>query len=528
MSWPGAMNCESPADTSLPSVSTSSRSFVSATPSSTIRTPGGPSSSGAWCAAMSGPAAANSKPVGRNFFSTKEIVCGSSLVLLTTFTVAPDLTVTASGLKRWSILRYLPALNWNPPTMRIVFLSAAAAGAAATPNAAAAASAAAVMLRVNGDSLLQLRGTAPASCTRFEVNLAGIRPFAILLLEDLTSTLRMGSARRRGRLTRPPGGEPRGMPETAASPTDLPKDSWGATFKRTLTEFKEDKLNHWAAALTYYAVLSLFPALIVLVSLAGLVASPATVTKFLTDVISSVGPDSAVDTFKGPIESVTSSSGTAGIMAIVGVASALWSASGYVGAFTEASNSIYEVEEGRPVWKKKPLQLLITLVCIMLVAITALSLVLTGPLAKAVGDAVGLGDTAVTVWQYAKWPVLLGLVLVILHVLYFASPNAKVGVKWVSAGALITLVVWLIASALFALYVSMFGSYNKTYGSLAGVVVFLLWLWITNMAVLFGVEFNAETERTRELHEGVPGADEELKLPERDERKAKKQEAQTA
>jgi membrane protein len=153
------------------------------------------------------------------------------------------------------------------------------------------------------------------------------------------------------------------MPETAASPTDLPKDSWFATLKRTLTEFKEDKLNHWAAALTYYAVLSLFPALIVLVSLAGLVASPQTVTKFLTDTISSIGPESAVETFKGPIETVTSSSGTAGIMAIVGVVSALWSASGYVGASTEASHSIYEVEEGCPVWKKKPLQILITFVC---------------------------------------------------------------------------------------------------------------------------------------------------------------------
>jgi membrane protein len=307
------------------------------------------------------------------------------------------------------------------------------------------------------------------------------------------------------------------MPDAATSPTDLPKDSWGATLKRTLTEFKEDKLNHWAAALTYYAVLSLFPALIVLVSLAGIVASPQTVTTFLTDTIAAIGPDSAVETFKGPIESVTSSSGTAGIMAIVGVVSALWSASGYVGAFTEASNTIYEVEEGRPVWKKKPLQLLITFVCIMLVAVTALALVLTGPLAKAVGDAIGLGDTAVTLWQYGKWPVLLGLVVLILHILYFASPNAKVGVKWVSGGTIITLVIWLVASALFALYVSMFGSYNKTYGSLAGVVVFLLWLWITNMAVLFGVEFNAETERTRELRAGQAEAEKELKLPEREQ-----------
>jgi membrane protein len=312
------------------------------------------------------------------------------------------------------------------------------------------------------------------------------------------------------------------------SPTDLPKRSWGATCKRTLTEFKEDKLQHWAAALTYYAVLSMFPALIVMVSVVGLIADPATVTKFLTDVIGSLGPSSAVDTFKGPIESVTSNQGAAGVLAIVGVLTALWSASGYVGAFTEAANTIYEVEEGRPIWKLKPLQLAITFVCVVLVAVTALALVVSGPLAEAVGKAIGISDVAVTVWQLGKWPIMLGLVLLILHILYFASPNARVAPKWISGGAIVTLVVWILASVLFALYVANFGSYNKTYGTMGGVVVFLLWLWITNMAVLFGVEFNAETERTRELHEGVRGADEELKLPERDQRKAKKQEAQTA
>jgi membrane protein len=311
------------------------------------------------------------------------------------------------------------------------------------------------------------------------------------------------------------------------SPGDLPKRSWGPTLKRTLTEFKEDKLNHWAAALTYYAVLSLFPALLVMVALVGLVADPATVTKFLTDVIGALGPASAVDTFKGPIQSVTSSGGTAGIMAIVGVAAALWSASGYVGAFTEASNTIYEVEEGRPFYKLKPLQLLVTLICITLVAITALALVVSGPLAEAIGGALGLSDVAVTVWQIAKWPVMLALVLVILHVLYYAAPNAQVKRPWVSRGTVLTLVVWILASVGFAFYVANFGSYNETYGTLGGVVVFLLWLWITNIAVLLGVEFNAETERTRELHEGVRGAEDELKLPERD-RPSAKQRAQTA
>ena len=300
-----------------------------------------------------------------------------------------------------------------------------------------------------------------------------------------------------------------------------------ATLMRTLREFKEDKLQHWAAALTYYAVLSLFPALLVMVALVGLFADPDTVTRFLTDVVGALGPASAVDTFKGPIESITANQGAAGVLAIVGVASALWSASGYVGAFTEASNTIYEVEEGRPFWKLKPLQLLVTFICISLVAVTALSLVVSGPLATAIGDALGLGDVAVTAWQYGKWPVMLLLVLVILHVLYFASPNAKVRKKWVSPGALLTLVTWILASVAFAFYVANFGSYNKTYGTMGGVVVFLLWLWITNIAVLLGVEFNAEIERKHEMERDVPGADRELKLPERD-RPSPKQRAHTA
>jgi membrane protein len=298
------------------------------------------------------------------------------------------------------------------------------------------------------------------------------------------------------------------------------------TFARTIREFKEDKLQHWAAALTYYAVLSLFPALLVMVSLVGLFANPDTVTRFLTDVVGALGPASAVDTFQGPIESITANRGAAGVMAIVGVAAALWSASGYVGAFTDASNTIYEVEEGRPFWKLKPLQLLVTFVCISLVAVTALALVVSGPLATAIGEALGLGDAAVTAWQFGKWPIMLVLVLLVLQVLYFASPNAKVRRKWMSPGAAVALVVWIVASAAFALYVANFGSYDKTYGTLGGVVVFLLWLWITNIAVLFGAEYNAEIERTHQMKQGVPGAERELQLPERD-RPSEKQRART-
>jgi membrane protein len=311
-------------------------------------------------------------------------------------------------------------------------------------------------------------------------------------------------------------------------PPHARKGSLGQTLKRTVTEFKEDELTDRAAALTYYGVLSIFPALIALVSIVGIVGDPATVTRALTDVISSIGPASAVETFKGPIEGITKSSGTAGILLLVGIASALWTASGYVGAFMRASNVIYEVEEGRSFFKLRPLQMLVTLVLILLLAIVLIALVLTGPLADAVGSAVGLGATAVTIWDIAKWPVLLLVVIGMIALLYYASPNAKLrGFKSILPGAALAVVIWLIASALFAFYVANFGSYNKTYGTLGGVVSFLVWLWITNVAILLGAELNAERERSVQIEEGRQGAERELQIEERDRPKEKKR-ARTA
>jgi membrane protein len=290
--------------------------------------------------------------------------------------------------------------------------------------------------------------------------------------------------------------------------------------KRTVLEFSEDNLSDWAAALTYYGLLALFPALIALVGIIGLVADPAGATQTITDVVNQIGPETAADTFSGPIESITSSSSTSGIMAVVGIVVALWSASSYVGAFIRASNIVYETREGRPIWKLRPLQMLITLVVVTLAAITLVALVVSGPLAEAIGSAIGLSDTAVTIYQIAKWPILLALVLTIVSVLYYASPNAKVrGFKWVTPGSALAVMVWVIASAGFALYVASFGSYDKTYGTLAGVVAVLVWLWITNLAILFGHELNAERERALEIAEGVPRAERELQLEPRDEPK---------
>lgn len=309
----------------------------------------------------------------------------------------------------------------------------------------------------------------------------------------------------------------------ASSPGALPRGTWTGTLKRTALGFKQDKLNHWGAALTYYAVLSLFPAILVLVSLVGLFADPVRVTKVLTDTVSQLGPSTAADTFQGPIESLTGSRGTAGIMLIVGVVSALWAASGYVSAFADASNSIYDVEEARPFWKLKPFQLLVTFVVILLAAIVALALVLSGPVVGALGGALGIGDTALTAWSLAKWPMMILLVVAIFGVLYYTSPNAKLsGVRWVTPGALLALFVWIVASILFALYVSKFSSYDKTYGSLGGVIAFLVWLWVTNMAILLGAEFNSETERAKQIEAGVPDAHERIQLPQRQEPKAGK------
>jgi membrane protein len=297
-------------------------------------------------------------------------------------------------------------------------------------------------------------------------------------------------------------------------PTDLNKRSWFATLKRTGKEFSHDNLTDWAAALTYYAVLSLFPAIIALISILGLVVDPKTITRVITDTVSQLGPSSAVDTFKGPIDQISSNRSGALIGLIVGVAVALWTASGYVGAFMRASNAIYEREEGRPFYILRPLQILVTFVLVMMAALVVLSLIVSGPVASAIGSAVGLGSTAVTVWNIAKWPVMLVVVMVMLAVLYWPAPNARQkNFRWVSPGAIVAVFVWIVASAAFAFYVANFGSYNKTYGALGGVIVFLVWMWITNLAVLFGAELNAEVERSREIEAGVPGAEEDIKAP---------------
>jgi membrane protein len=293
---------------------------------------------------------------------------------------------------------------------------------------------------------------------------------------------------------------------------------WLSTLKRTATEFRDDNLSDWAAALTYYGLLSFFPALLALVSLVGLFGDPRATTEKITEIVTAIGPESGADTFRGPIESITSNRGAAGFTLILGLGVALWSASAYVGAFMRASNVIYETPEGRPFWKLRPLQLAVTLTMIMLIAVVALGLVLTGPIVEAVAEPIGFSDMAITIWDIAKWPVLATLFITAIAVLYYASPNVKLrGFKWVTPGSLVAIVIWILASAAFALYVANFGSYDKTYGTLGGVIVLIVWFWITNLAILFGHQLNAERERSLEIEEGRPGAERDLQLEPRSE-----------
>jgi membrane protein len=303
----------------------------------------------------------------------------------------------------------------------------------------------------------------------------------------------------------------------AETPTDLEKRSWWGTLKRTGKEFQEDNLTDWAAALTYYGVLSIFPALLALVSILGLVGDSA--TQPLIDNLGKVAPGQAKEIFTSAIENLQKSSGAAGIAFIIGLAIALWSASGYVAAFMRASNAIYDVGEGRPIWKTLPTRVLTTVVLLLMLAIVAVGVTFTGGLAEQAGKVIGVEGTAITVWNIAKWPVILAVVITMFAILYWASPNVKhPKFRWISPGSVVAVVLWIVASAAFAFYVANFGSYNKTYGALAGVIVFLLWLWISNIAVLLGAEFNAELERSRQIEAGHP-EDREPFLEPRDTRK---------
>ena len=274
--------------------------------------------------------------------------------------------------------------------------------------------------------------------------------------------------------------------------------------KRTVREYRQDNLSDWAAALTYYAILSLFPGLLVLVS--GLRLLGQSAVNAVVDNLSGIAPGTVQTILRNAVENIQKSSqGGASVLAIVSIAAALWSASGYVAAFMRAANAIYDVPEGRPIWKKLPVRLGVTIVTGVIVAASAFAVVFTGRLAEQLGRLIGVGHQAVQVWNVAKWPVLVLVISLVLAILYWAAPNARQGgFRWVSPGGVVAVLIWLLGSAGFALYVAHFGSYNKTYGSIAAIIVFLIWLYLSNTAILLGAELDAELERGRALKAGHP------------------------
>jgi membrane protein len=303
------------------------------------------------------------------------------------------------------------------------------------------------------------------------------------------------------------------------SPTDLPGHSRVAVLKRAVREFREDHVTDWAASLTYYAILAIFPAILALVAVLGLLGESATQT--LLDNMRQIAPGPAQEIFTDAITNLQRNEGAAGLLFFVGLGLALWSASGYVAAFMRASNDIWDVEEGRPIWKTLPTRLLTTLVLLLMLAVVTLAVTFTGPLAEQAGKLLGLESSAVAVWDIAKWPLILVVVMAMFAILYWAAPNVKhPKFRWVSPGGVVGVILWLVASAAFAFYVANFASYNKTYGALGGVIVFLVWLWITNIAVLLGAELDAELERERQIEAGHPEEEEPFLEP-RDTRKMK-------
>ncbi len=295
------------------------------------------------------------------------------------------------------------------------------------------------------------------------------------------------------RMSKPSGDDRAG---SIAGPTDLTRHAWWHALRDAAKAYGENNLGDRAAGLTYYSVLAVFPALIVLVSLLGVLGNQGTVDALLR-IIGDLGEASAVDTLRSPLENIVRSSSGAGVALGLGAAIALYSASGYIGAFIRASNEIFAAEEERPFYKLRPLQLLITLAMVVVIIAILFVVVLSGPLADAIGAELGIGDSALAAWSIVRWPLLFAVVATVIALLYAVSPDARhQGLRWMVPGSVLATGLWLVASAGFNLYVTNFGSYANTYGSLAGIVIFLIWLWLTNQAILLGAQFAAELERT--------------------------------
>jgi membrane protein len=279
-------------------------------------------------------------------------------------------------------------------------------------------------------------------------------------------------------------------------------------FKRAFARFRRDEITDNAAALTYYSLLSLFPALLFFAAVLGVFGQQGLINNAAEYLQDAGAPAETVDAVTGALESAQEQRGTAVVALIVGLALALNGASGAFGAAGRALNKIFRVQEGRNFAKQKATQLLWTLMVLVLVLLTFVLIFLGGGLASDVFGKIGLGDTVATVWLYLRWPLALGVAMLVYAVVYYASPNVEVRhFRWISPGAVVGVLLWIVASALFFVYVSNFSSYSATYGAFAGAVILLVWLWVTNLALLFGAELNAvvDLRRAKYLPEDYDG-----------------------
>jgi membrane protein len=312
------------------------------------------------------------------------------------------------------------------------------------------------------------------------------------------------------------------MATTAADQISVPRglrdlrwSTWRGVLVRSVKGFMKDNCTDWAAALTYYGVLALFPALIVIVALVGLVSQGEQTVTTITSLAKDVGAGSVVanESVVNIIKGVTTQD-SASVLLSFGLVGALWSASGYIGAFTRASNAIYGVAEGRPIYKLRPLQLLVTAATLVLLAVVAVILIVSGPVTDAIGEALHLGDVPKTLWTIVKWPVLILVMLLLLAMMFWIAPNVQPPrFRWLTVGGFATLLTWAIVSFAFGLYVANFGSYDATYGTLGAVIAFLVWLYLSNCALMLGVEINAELQRGRRIQAGADDTDDPVLPP---------------
>lgn len=311
------------------------------------------------------------------------------------------------------------------------------------------------------------------------------------------------------------------------SPAQLSRDDWRVILTRTWHEFRINQVYDIAAALTYYAVLATFPAILATLALLGIFGSAEAVTNDVLRVIEELGGSSVIDPLREAIEQLLNASHAASAF-IVGLVGALWATSGFVGAFGRGLNRIYGVEEGRPFWRKRPVMIGISAILLVLATISGFAIVLTGPIAESAARVLGLDEGVVFWWDLGKLPVLAAIAIFVIALLYWAAPNVKRrNLRWFSVGAVAALLSWMIATVVFGSYALGFGSYERTYGVLGGAVAFLLWLWLSNLAMVFGAVLDTEVERARQLRAGI-AAEDQVQLPLRDDRMIDKNSAQRA